>query len=270
MIRVKICGIGNPDDACVAAEAGADYIGMVFVPERRRRITPDDAKDIVDGVRALDGLLRQAQDRPLRQAHPSTSSGQAPSAGSGQAPSTGSGQAPSAGSGQASPRMVGLFADQPLQEVNDVIAHCGLDAVQLCGRESVEYAAGVNCEIIKVVHVPASWRAPDDVPQLAGRVREYADSGCLVTLDRLVEGIQGGTGQSFDLDVAASLSSRGASFLLAGGLTPANVGRAISIVRPWGVDVSSGVETIGKKDRRKIRRFIENARHADAALTGSA
>ena len=225
MIRVKICGIGNPEDACVAAEAGADFIGMVFVPERHRRITPGDAKDIVDAVRDLDA---------------------------------------------PAPRMVGLFADQPLEEVNEVVAHCVLDAVQLCGRESVEYAADVDCEVIKVVHVPASYRAPDDVPQLAGWVHEYTDAGCLVTLDRLVEGIQGGTGQSFNLEVAASLSSRGVSFLLAGGLTPANVGRAISIVRPWGVDVSSGVETIGRKDRRKIRRFVENARHADAALTGSA
>ena len=225
MIRVKICGLGTPSDACVAAEAGADFIGMVFVPERHRRITPDEAKDIVDAVRGLDG---------------------------------------------PSPRMVGLFADQPLEEVNEVVAHCGVDAVQLCGRESVEYAAAVDCQVIKVVHVPASYRAPDDVPQLADRVREYADAGCLVTLDRLVEGIQGGTGQSFDLDVAASLSRRGVSFLLAGGLTPANVGRAISIVRPWGVDVSSGVETLGKKDRRKIQRFVSNAKDTDAALTGSA
>ena len=225
MIRVKICGIGNPDDASVASEAGADFIGMVFVPERHRRITPDAAKDIVDAVRALDA---------------------------------------------PPPRMVGLFADQPLAEVNEVVAHCGLDTVQLCGRESVEYAAAVDCEVIKVVHVPASYRAPDDVPQLADRVRDYAGSGCLVTLDRLVEGIQGGTGQSFNLEVAASLSSRGVSFLLAGGLTPSNVGRAISIVRPWGVDVSSGVETIGKKDRRKIQRFVESARQTDAALSGSA
>ena len=225
MIRVKICGIGNPEDACVAAEAGADFIGMVFVPERHRRITPNGARDIVNSVRALDA---------------------------------------------PSPRMVGLFADQPLEEVNEVVAHCVLDAVQLCGQESVEYASAVDCEVIKVVHVPASCRAPGDVPQLAGRVQEYAEAGCLVTLDRLVEGIQGGTGLSFNLEVAASLSSRGVSFLLAGGLTPANVGRAISIVRPWGVDVSSGVETIGKKDRRKIRRFVENARHADAALSGSA
>ncbi len=225
MIRVKICGLGTPSDACMAAEAGADFIGMVFVPERRRRIMPDEAKNIVDAVRGLNG---------------------------------------------PSPRMVGLFADQPLEEVNEIVAHCGVDAVQLCGRESVEYAAAVDCQVIKVVHVPASYRAPDDVPQLADRVREYACAGCLVTLDRLVEGIQGGTGQSFNLDVAASLARRGNDFLLAGGLAPANVGRAISIVRPWGVDVSSGVETLGKKDRRKIQRFVSNAKDTDAALTGSA
>ena len=223
MIHVKICGIGTPEDACVAAEAGADFIGMVFVPERHRRITPDAAREIVDAVRGLEGQA---------------------------------------------PQMVGLFADQPLEEVNGTIARCGLDAVQLCGKESVEYAAAVDCQVIKVIHVPASYRAPDDVPQLAALVQEYAGAGCLVTLDRLVEGIQGGTGQSFNLDVAASMAHRGGSFILAGGLNPANVGRVISVVRPWGVDVSSGVETIGKKDRRKIQRFISNARDADAALTG--
>ena len=223
MIRVKICGIGTPEDARVTAEAGADYIGMVFVPERRRRIDSDTAREIVDSVRDLDGL---------------------------------------------SPSMVGLFADQPLDEVNRTVAKCSLDAVQLCGQESVEYTSAVDCQVIKVVHVPASYRAPDDVPQLAARVQEYADAGCLVTLDRLVDGLQGGTGQRFDLDVAASMAHRGGSFILAGGLTPANVGRVISVVRPWGVDVSTGVETIGKKDRSKIRRFIGNARDADAALTG--
>ena len=223
MIHVKICGIGTPEDACVAAEAGADFIGMVFVPERRRRISPDAAREIVDAVREMDS---------------------------------------------PSPRIVGLFADQPLEEVNETIAHCALDAVQLCGGESVEFTAAVDCEVIKVVHIPASYRAPDDVPEIAARVQEYADANCLVTLDRLVEGLQGGTGQSFNLDVAASLAHRGHSFLLAGGLNPANVGRIISAVRPWGVDVSTGIETLGKKDRRKIQRFVSNARDTDAALAG--
>ena len=224
-IRVKICGIGDPDDARAAAQAGADFIGMVFVPERHRRINREDAKIIVDEVRGRDG---------------------------------------------PAPRMVGLFADQPLEEVNETIAHCGLDAVQLCGGESLEYAMAVGCQVIKVVHVPASSKAPDDVPELVDRVREFSEAGPLVTLDRLVEGIQGGTGRGFNQELAASLSRRGLSFLLAGGLTPVNVGRAVSVVRPWGVDVSSGVETLGKKDHRKIHRFVTNARDTDAALVGSA
>ena len=223
MIHVKICGIGTPEDARAATEAGADFIGMVFVPERRRRISPDAAREIVDAVRDMDS---------------------------------------------PSPRIVGLFADQPLEEVNETIAHCALDAVQLCGGESVEFTAHVDCEVIKVIHIPASYRAPDDVPEIAARVQEYADASCLITLDRLVEGLQGGTGQSFNLDVAASLAHRGHSFLLAGGLNPANVGRIISAVRPWGVDVSTGIETLGKKDRRKIQRFVSNARDTDAALAG--
>ena len=224
-IRVKICGIGDADDARAATQAGADFIGMVFVPERHRRITREDAKIIVDEVRGLEG---------------------------------------------PGPRMVGLFADQPLEEVNETISHCGLDAVQLCGDESPGYAAAVSAQVIKVVHVPASSKAPDDVPELADRVREFSEAGHLVTLDRLVEGIQGGTGRGFSQELAASLSRRGLSFLLAGGLTPVNVGRAVSVVRPWGVDVSSGVETLGKKDHRKIHRFVTNARDTDAALVGSA
>ena len=217
-IRVKICGIRALEDALVAAEAGADLIGMVFVPERHRRITADAAKAIVEGVRDSGGRV---------------------------------------------PRIVGLFADQLLDEVNAIVEYVGLDVAQLCGKESVEYAGRVSCDVIKVVHVAESATAADDAGT-GGRVKDFSGAGHLVTLDRYVEGIQGGTGKGFDWSVAASLSRAGLPFLLAGGLTPENVSEAITTVKPWGVDVSSGVETGGNKDHAKILEFLQTARAAAA------
>ena len=81
----------------------------------------------------------------------------------------------------------------------------------------------------------------------------------MITLDRKVEGLQGGTGQSFDWEVARVLSEEGFSFLLAGGLTPENVGEAVTIAHPWGVDVSGGVETEGAKDKDKVLAFVAAA-----------
>ena len=219
-LKVKICGIRVLEDALVAAEAGADFIGMVFVPERHRRITPKEAKVIVDGVR---------------------------------------------NSGGPAPRIVGLFADQAIEEVAGIVEFCGLDLVQLCGKESVEYAGQTGCDVIKVVHVAESATANDD-GGTGTQIKEFSGVGHLVTLDRYVEGIQGGTGVGFDWDVAASLSQAGHPFLLAGGLTPENVSKAITKVHPWGVDVSSGVETNGKKDPAKIRDFMHEARAASKAI----
>ena len=217
-IKVKICGIRTLDDALVAAEAGADFIGIVFVPGRHRRITADAGKEIADGIRNSGGPV---------------------------------------------PRIAGLFADQPQGEVNAIVEYCGLDMAQLCGKEPVEYAAGVNCDVIKVVHVAESATVADD-GEIGIHIADYRQAGHFVTLDRLVEGIQGGTGQGFDWQIAASLSQVGHTFLLAGGLSPENVSDAIAAVRPWGVDVSSGVETDGAKDHQKIRAFMRNARAAAA------
>ena len=214
MTRVKICSVRTVEDALTAAEAGADFIGMVFVPNRRRRLEVHEAKTIADGVRAAHANL---------------------------------------------PRLVGIFADQPLPEVNDIIAAAGLDSAQLCGDESLEYCGRVNAEVIKVVHVTDSVGSAAD---LKHRIDGHQAAGHLVTLDRMVDGLQGGTGQSFDWAIAVELSRQGHSFLLAGGLTPDNVGSAVARVHPWGVDVSSGVETDGVKDPEKIRAFVRRAREA--------
>ena len=225
MTRTKICGIQKTEDALIAAEAGADFIGLVFVPKRRRRLEIGAAAEIVDNLRA-------AMPQP--------------------------------------PRVVGLFADQPLVEVSRVIEYAGLDMVQLCGKESPGYCrqvlAKTGAGVIKVQHVSgqgsgdATYGKEDDT--LEDQLLRYREAGCYITLDRLVEGLQGGTGQSFDWDIATQLSRKGYEFLLAGGLTPANVAQAVAQVRPWGVDVSSGVETDGANDPKKIRAFIQNARSA--------
>ena len=221
MIRTKICGIQSTEEAISAAEAGADYFGLVFVPARRRRLVVAAAAEIVDELRSLI---------------------------------------------PEPPRAVGLFADQPLEEVAQTINSCGLDMAQLCGKESPEYCrqvtARTGADIIKVMHVPVSEMAEScgNRSGVGARLDPYLETGCHVTLDRLVEGLQGGTGQSFDWEVAARLSRQGYEFLLAGGLTPENVAQAVAQVRPWGVDVSTGVETGGRKDGEKIRAFINNAR----------
>ena len=214
MTRIKICGIQEASDALASVQAGSEFIGLVFVPRRRRRLDPDKALQIV---------------RTLREESPSP------------------------------PRVVGLFADQPVSEVDEVVRHCGLDMVQLCGEESMDYCERVGVPVIKVLHVPDS-SAEDIVPALSREITALNERGHLVTLDRKVENLQGGTGQSFDWEIARALSSRGFAFLLAGGLTPENVGQAVREVHPWGVDVSSGVETGGAKDAGKIRAFVDAVR----------
>lgn len=158
------------------------------------------------------------------------------------------------------PQIVGLFSDQSLEEVNHAIDYCGLDMVQLCGNESLYYCDSISCKVIKVIQVPVESKQPDLVESLSGLISNYTDKGCYITLDSLIPGYEGGTGQSFDWSIAANLSELGHSFLLAGGLSPSNVNEAIKIVNPFGVDVSSGVETDGEKDPAKIADFISQAR----------
>jgi len=158
-----------------------------------------------------------------------------------------------------SPRIVGLFANQPLEQVNALAQSCSLDLVQLCGQEPVEYCRGAAVPVIKVVHVRSDAAVAQETERVLGEVQRYIKAGALITLDRHVDGAPGGSGLSFNWEVAEQVAQR-FPFLLAGGLTPENIGDAIQRVRPWGVDVSSGVETNGVKDPVKIRAFINNVR----------
>jgi phosphoribosylanthranilate isomerase len=149
---------------------------------------------------------------------------------------------------------VGLFVDAPTEEVRAVLETVPLQLLQFHGEEPPDYCGGFPLPYIKAVRV----RAGVDLLQYAARYS--AAKGLL--LDAFVAGSQGGTGSAFDWDLIPS--SLPLPVVLAGGLTADNVGEAIRRVRPWAVDVSSGVEREkGIKDAARIAAFIRGARHAD-------
>jgi phosphoribosylanthranilate isomerase len=168
------------------------------------------------------------------------------------------------------PQLVGLFADQPVEEVNEVASRLGLDMVQLCGYEPVGYWAKVNIPILKVVHVasvPAESQTARGIvmKDVHFRLQKVSKAGHIAVLDRKSDAQPGGLGETFDWSIAREMADRGHNFLLAGGLAPENVGDAIESTHPYGVDVSSGVESDGVKDIAKIQAFIAAAKRNSQA-----
>jgi len=161
------------------------------------------------------------------------------------------------------PLLVGVFVNIPAAQVNHISEYCGLDYVQLSGDEPWGYCAQVALPLIKAVRVARGEDMKKVLADLRCGREELGGRGFLCLLDSHVPGEYGGSGQTFDWTVAAEVS-RSFTTILAGGLTPQNVGEAIKIAQPWGVDVSSGVETADTKDVSKIRAFVEAVRKVDA------
>ena len=155
---------------------------------------------------------------------------------------------------------VGVFVNAPRQEVEAVAARSALTAVQLHGEERREEFEGMMVDWYRAFRV----RPGAEVASLATTVTSFGRSWYL--LDTHVEGAFGGSGRSMDWRLAAKLSMSlslkdGTRLLLAGGLTPENVAQAVRKVRPWGVDVSSGVESApGIKDHARMIAFVAAAR----------
>jgi phosphoribosylanthranilate isomerase len=162
--------------------------------------------------------------------------------------------------GNEGPRLVGLFANQPIDEVNDIVRRCGLDMAQLCGDEPPDYWERVEADVMKQIKV-----RDDSLADTLSSVESVVRAGHIAMLDRYEKGALGGTGRTFDWDIAQRIAER-YPVVLAGGLTPDNVARAIAEVSPWAVDVSSGVETDGDKDPVKIRRFTSEVTRADGLV----
>jgi phosphoribosylanthranilate isomerase len=255
--RVKICGCRTPADAIAAAEAGADFVGLMFA-ESRRRVTVDEGAAI---VRAL-GAPASRQEQVLP-----------PNA---YAKEGGVGAASWFSQGAAAldrllarkrPLTVGVFANADPEEIDEIADETGLDLIQLAGGEPWGLCLLANRQVIKVVHVADG----ETSSQLIDRIE--TGSAVAVMLDRARSGADfdpigpgggsrfGGGGITIDWTLAASFGNT-MPFWLAGGLDAANVTAAIGVAQPWCVDVSSGVETGGLKDHAKIRDFVTAAKAA--------
>lgn len=144
-------------------------------------------------------------------------------------------------------KKVGVFVNADINEVNRIAEFCSLDIVQLHGDETPEMCR----RSIKPV-----WRALSVTDEsIINEIEKYKDVCSAFVLDNG----KGGTGTSFDWSLIKNISEKYTVFV-AGGLSPANVNDAIDIIKPFGVDTSSGVETNGWKDSGKIKEFIENVR----------
>jgi phosphoribosylanthranilate isomerase len=151
-------------------------------------------------------------------------------------------------------KKVGVFVNAPAPQVLELASVLGLDLIQLHGDESAEFARGLARPVMRAVRVAAAA----DLRGLDAWPGEH------VLLDAPSAGY-GGSGQTFDWQLARNATT-GKKLLLAGGLDDKNVAQAIRLVRPYGVDVASGVErTPGVKDHDKLRRFIDAAKNGNAS-----
>lgn len=252
MTVVKVCGITRADQALWALEAGATMLGFVMAPSRRQ-IHPSQVAEILS----------------LCHHHfPRT---------------------------QLAWQAVGVFANQPPQLVQQLIEEAGVDLAQLSGSEPPSYCRRLQVSVLKTIHLPPAATLPgpadgaavetiaaeagSESPHRSGRLSRLTPSAASsrwsaarletvrlrhgawrLLLDAGTSHRWGGTGQSFRWDQVGEAAR---DCMVAGGLSPKNVVDAIALMHPWGVDVSSGVEKDGTKDRDLIRSFVRQVKGVD-------
>ncbi|RJR42101.1 MAG: phosphoribosylanthranilate isomerase [Deltaproteobacteria bacterium] len=200
MVRVKICGITNLEDAMLAAHLGADALGFIFYPPSPRSVEPEAAKNII------------AQLPPFV-------------------------------------TTVGVFVDEDAAKVKELAAAVGLDWLQLHGKETPEYCRSLGRRVIK------AFRIRDN--NSLSEMKTYRGVAQAFLLDTYKKGQVGGTGETFNWDLALEAKKSG-PIILAGGLTAENIAQAIVAVQPFAVDVASGVEAApGRKDPGALRAFFK-------------
>ena len=160
------------------------------------------------------------------------------------------------------PEIVGVFVNSASGEVNRIADCCHLDWVQLSGDETWDYCQQIERPIIKTVHVSNARISEEIISEISMGYQLLPRQDFVCLLDSRMGDAYGGTGQAFDWKLAKEVSAR-FSVIIAGGLNPDNAGQLVKEVLPWGVDVSSGVETDGQKDVAKIKAFVQAVRSAD-------
>ncbi len=154
---------------------------------------------------------------------------------------------------------VGVFVNEEPRKIEEISRYVGLDTLQFHGDESPEY-----CRIFNTFKIIKAFAVREEEDGLWEEVGKYRGSLDAILLDTYVPGKPGGTGELFPWERAFSIKDCG-PLILAGGLTPENVRESIRVFSPYGVDVSSGVESEikGIKDKNKIVEFILNVRRSE-------
>ena len=206
-VRVKICGIQHPEDALAAIDAGADLLGLNFVPGSPREIDIRTAAAICEAVAGT-----QVE-------------------------------------------RVAVFRDASWDEIDRVLRRAEFERIQFHGEETEDEVEAVDLPVIKAIP-GADVEAAETYP------------GTILLLDHPSEG--GGKGKVWDWSEASGLIELGHDVILAGGLDPDNVSRAlddVGDVLPWGVDVATGVETDGyRKDTAKMKAFVQAVREVEDSV----
>lgn len=221
MTKIKLCGARREEDIIYMNKYMPDYVGFVFAEKSKRKVTVEQAA-------GLSCLLRREIKR------------------------------------------VGVFVSQDIGMIKEAVSLCGLDVIQLSGDEDPDYIRLIK-EKLPSAEIWKAIRVGDEAPGKAILETMNLYGADKYLLDSYVEKSYGGNGVAFNWELVKDLfegekpfienENRMDKIIIAGGLNPENVRNAIDMFRPYGVDVSSGIETEGVKDETKIREFIYKVRY---------
>ena len=224
--KVKMCGISNVETIPAIVDAKPDYMGLVFAPSKRQ-VTVEQAKTLVEELYKQNVVGNNSE---AEQTESVTSLDTASS---------------------ETIKTVGVFVNETVENLLKIAEEVKLDVIQLHGDEDESFI-----QILKEQSNVEVWKAVQ--VRSAADAEKWIDSSAdMLLFDAYHKDERGGTGEVFDW---SSLDEFDRPFMLAGGIDSTNVARAIRTVRPYGIDISSGIETEGVKDNEKIKAFTNIVR----------